>query len=64
MAGDMQAAFQEWHEQLAPLSCKVTKLSDKNYSWWQKEMIMHLKNANLWTVVSADLPDVALRIYD
>ena len=25
---------------------------------------MHLKNANLWTVVLADLPDITLRIAD
>ena len=38
-------------------TCKVNKLTEKNYTHWKKEMMMHLKNAGLWVVISGDIPE-------
>ena len=58
MAADIRATLQEWQESLAPPTCKVAKLTDKNYFRWKREMSMHLKAAGLWSVVSDDVPAV------
>ena len=58
MAADLRATLQEWQESLAPPACKVTKLTDKNYFRWKREMSMHLKAAGLLSVVSDVVPDV------
>ena len=57
MAADFRTALNEWQAQMTPATCKVTKLNDKNYTRWKKEMMMHLKAVNLWSVVNEDLPD-------
>ena len=58
MAADLRATLQEWQESLAPPACTVTKLTDKNYFLWKREMSIHLKAAGLWSVISDIVPDV------
>ena len=59
MAAELRDALQDLQSHTN--SCKVTKLNDKNYTRWKKEMMMYLKGANLWSVIVDDLPAAGQR---